>query len=47
LPPPLRAMLRTGSEPRGYACRGLACSLPAESIDAWRETLASLLPPRD
>jgi uncharacterized protein YyaL (SSP411 family) len=46
LPPPLRAMLRTGSEPRGYACRGLACSLPAESIDAWRGTLASLLPPR-
>jgi uncharacterized protein YyaL (SSP411 family) len=47
LPPPLRAMLRTGSEPRGYACRGMACSLPAESIDAWRETLASAVPPRD
>jgi uncharacterized protein YyaL (SSP411 family) len=47
LPPPLRAMLRTGSEPRGYACRGMACSLPAESIDAWRETLASVVPPRD
>jgi uncharacterized protein len=47
LPPALRAMLRGGPEPRGYACRGATCSLPAESIDAWRETLASLLPPRD
>jgi uncharacterized protein len=42
LPPPLKAMLRTGAEPRGYACRGMACSLPAESLDAWRATLASL-----
>ena len=42
LPPSLKAMLRTGPEPRGYACRGMACSLPAESLDAWRATLASL-----
>jgi uncharacterized protein len=44
LPPPLQAMLRSGPEPRGYACRGTACSLPAESLDAWRATLASLQP---
>jgi uncharacterized protein len=44
LPAPLKAMLRTGPEPRGYACRGMACSLPAESLDAWRATLASLQP---
>jgi len=44
LPPPLQAMLRSGPEPRGYACRGTACSLPAESLDAWRATLASLHP---
>src|SRR4051812_10350884 len=47
LPPALRAMLRGGLETRGYACRGAACSLPAESIDDWRETLASLVPARD
>jgi uncharacterized protein YyaL (SSP411 family) len=44
LPPPLRAMLQTGPEPRGYACRGQSCSLPAESLDAWRAALASLGP---
>src|SRR3954451_2241137 len=47
LPPALRAMLRGGLETRGYACRGAACSPPAESIDDWRETLASLVPARD
>jgi uncharacterized protein YyaL (SSP411 family) len=44
LPPPLRAMLQTGPEPRGYACRGMTCSLPAESLETWRATLASLGP---
>jgi uncharacterized protein YyaL (SSP411 family) len=44
LPPPLAAMLQAGAEPRGYACRGMTCSLPAESLEAWRATLASLGP---
>jgi uncharacterized protein YyaL (SSP411 family) len=47
LPPPLEAMLQGGPEPRGYACRGAACSLPADSLEAWRATLASLGPPTD
>ena len=46
LPPPLQAMLRTGPAARAYACRGTTCSLPAESLDAWRATLASLRPAR-
>jgi uncharacterized protein YyaL (SSP411 family) len=44
LPPPLRAMAPAAAEPRGYACRGMTCSLPAETLEAWRDTLASLRP---
>jgi hypothetical protein len=44
LPAPLQAMLQSGPQPRGYACRGTACSLPAESLGTWRATLASLGP---
>jgi uncharacterized protein YyaL (SSP411 family) len=42
LPAPLAAMLGTGRNPRGYACSGATCSAPADDLEAWRETLASL-----
>ncbi len=46
LPPAVREIASTGQQPRGYACRGATCSLPAESLEAWRRTLASLRPAR-
>jgi uncharacterized protein YyaL (SSP411 family) len=39
LPPALAGMLATTGGPRGYACTGTSCSAPAETLEAWRETL--------
>ena len=44
LPAAVVAMAPAAGRPRGYACRGATCSLPAESLEAWRDTLASLRP---
>jgi uncharacterized protein YyaL (SSP411 family) len=42
LPPALAGMLAAGEGARGYVCTGTACRRPAESLDAWRETLEAL-----
>jgi uncharacterized protein YyaL (SSP411 family) len=42
LPAPLAAMLDMGRSPRGYACSGTSCSAPADDLESWRATLASL-----
>jgi hypothetical protein len=44
LPPALAGMVAAGHAPRGYACTGTSCRAPAESAEAWRETLAQLAP---
>jgi hypothetical protein len=46
LPPALAGMLAAGEGARGYACTGTSCSAPAESAEAWRETLDGLHRPR-
>jgi uncharacterized protein YyaL (SSP411 family) len=42
LPAPVRAVLGGSRATRGLACRGASCELPAETLDAWRETLDRL-----
>jgi uncharacterized protein YyaL (SSP411 family) len=44
LPEPLRGMLVSGSNTRGYACSGTSCSRPAEDASSWSATLESLHP---
>ena len=46
LPPALAGMLAAASGPRGYVCTGTTCSRPAETLEAWEETLEALGPPR-
>jgi uncharacterized protein YyaL (SSP411 family) len=45
LPPALGEMVRAGAGapgPRGYACTGMTCRLPAEGPEAWAALLAGL-----
>jgi uncharacterized protein YyaL (SSP411 family) len=43
LPPALAGMLAASPGARGYACTGTSCSRPAEDVEAWGATLASLV----
>lgn len=47
LPPALSAMLAAGSGARGYACTATSCQPPAEDLESWQATLASLRPVED
>jgi uncharacterized protein YyaL (SSP411 family) len=40
LPPAIAGMLASGSGPRGYACVGTSCSLPATTPEEWAQLLA-------
>ncbi|HEX6667996.1 MAG TPA: hypothetical protein VF061_00475, partial [Gemmatimonadales bacterium] len=40
LPPAIAGMLAAGSGPRGYACVGTNCSLPATTPEEWAQLLA-------
>jgi uncharacterized protein YyaL (SSP411 family) len=40
LPPAIAGMLAAGSGPRGYACVGTSCSLPATTPEEWAQLLA-------
>jgi uncharacterized protein YyaL (SSP411 family) len=42
LPPAMAGMLAAGQAPRGYACTGLSCRAPAETVEQWHATLAEL-----
>jgi uncharacterized protein YyaL (SSP411 family) len=42
LPAALAGMLTAAPGPRGYACTGMSCSRPAETLEEWGETLAGL-----
>ena len=45
LPTPLAEMVRAaaaGAAPRGYACTGTSCRMPAEGTEAWSALLAAL-----
>jgi uncharacterized protein YyaL (SSP411 family) len=42
LPPALAGMLATGSGSRGYACVGTSCSLPAATLEGWRQELSAI-----
>jgi uncharacterized protein YyaL (SSP411 family) len=45
LPTPLAEMVRAaaaGAAPRGYACTGTSCRMPAEGAEAWSALLAAL-----
>jgi uncharacterized protein YyaL (SSP411 family) len=44
LPPALRGMVIAGRAPRGYACAGTTCSVPADDISTWVATLESTRP---
>ncbi len=44
LPPAMAGMVATGRAPRAYACTGTSCRAPAETVEAWRATLAELGP---
>lgn len=44
LPPAVRGMVDRATFPAAYACRGDACSPPATTESAWRETLLFLRP---
>jgi uncharacterized protein len=44
LPPAMAGMVAAGSAPRGYACTGTSCRAPADTPEAWRDTLAALAP---
>ncbi|HEX6615184.1 MAG TPA: thioredoxin domain-containing protein [Gemmatimonadales bacterium] len=44
LPAAMAGMVAAGRSPRGYACTGTSCRAPAETVDAWRGTLAELVP---
>jgi hypothetical protein len=44
LPPALAGMLVAGSGARGYACIGTSCSLPAGTLDAWKQQLSGTRP---
>ena len=46
LPAAMAGMVAAGRAPRGYACTGTSCRAPAESPEAWRETLLQLVPER-
>jgi hypothetical protein len=46
LPAALAGMLVASTGTRGYACTGTTCSRPAETLEAWRETLEALRHPR-
>ncbi len=47
LPAALSAMLAAGSSTRAYACTGASCRPPAQDLESWRATLASLQPAAD
>jgi uncharacterized protein YyaL (SSP411 family) len=42
LPAPVRAVLGGARGTRALACRGATCEVPAETLEAWRETLQRL-----
>ncbi|HUR96359.1 MAG TPA: thioredoxin domain-containing protein [Gemmatimonadales bacterium] len=44
LPPAMAGMVAAGRAPRGYACTGTSCRAPADSPDAWTDTLSELVP---
>jgi uncharacterized protein YyaL (SSP411 family) len=46
LPPALSGMLTAADGPRGYVCTGTTCGRPAETLEAWEETLEALGRPR-
>jgi len=45
LPPAVAGMVAAGRAPRAYACTGMSCRAPAETVEAWRATLDALIPP--
>jgi uncharacterized protein len=47
LPPAMAGMAAAGRAPRAYACTGTSCRPPAETVEAWRDVLADLLPAPD
>ena len=42
LPPAMAGMVTAGPAPRAYACTGMSCRAPADTVDQWRATLAAL-----
>jgi uncharacterized protein YyaL (SSP411 family) len=41
LPPALAGMLAAGSGTRAYACTGTSCSLPATTLESWKQEVAA------
>jgi uncharacterized protein len=46
LPAAMAGMVATGRAPRGYACTGTSCRVPAETVAEWRAVLEELRPVR-
>ena len=44
LPPAMAGMVAAGKAPRAYACTGMSCRAPAETIEQWAATLSGLRP---
>jgi hypothetical protein len=47
LPPAMAGMVAAGRAPRAYACSGMSCRPPAETVQQWRAVLAELPSPPD